>query len=152
MGSFDIYCIICGNTFNCNDKYIERDIEYLDLNEEEKKSNKYKYNEKNCLKNHDWLKKCTVLLANDTVIHNLAYDDANFYFKINNKLEMYIYNHGLFLHTDCYNYVYKKIGINIIFSNIPNKLLYDTKNKKLSDMIFVILYKINYEDMIMYQE
>ena len=59
MGCFDLYCFICGNS--CYD---------VDFNELENIDDVSKKEKNNINKSIKWLRKCTVLLANNKVIHN----------------------------------------------------------------------------------
>jgi len=128
MGCFDIYCFICGNTYRNS---VDNFSEIVDGNKIYKKM--------------DWLKNCSVLLKNDEVKHNCTNTDCAIMFETNKdkcKFEAYdintncynfkldffsICNQGIFLHTDCWEFVKKNYKIELKYSNIPFELF--TKNK-----------------------
>ena len=123
MGCYDLYCFICGNS--CYDIDF-KELENIDLSVKEKN----KIN-----KSIKWLKKCTVLLENNQVIHNCFETSCNGDFKKSSKKgELYdctgnkskfttyfsnVTNFGIFLHDDCWKFVMKKYGIKLEYKNIP---------------------------------
>jgi hypothetical protein len=77
-----------------------------------------------------WMNKCTMLLPNNKVVHNCKYDSLGFtspkgyiIHSLGSNLDEYIMNsnYGLFIHTDCYNYVHQKLKVKINYSMIPVK-------------------------------
>lgn len=111
MGCWDVYCFICGNSASESSNV---------LNDLDKKI-KIK-----------WLKKCIILLTNNDVIFNCenSYGDNEFKDKngnvylceINSKLyKQYKDTYkgcGIFLHSDCYKYVYNNYGIKLKYSDV----------------------------------
>ena len=105
MGSWDIYCIICGNTWS------------------DHSSNS---------KNYKWLNKATVLLENNKVVHNTKSSDCNMGFQYKKEtyeasmdlgsfsyFDKYLTNRCIFLHTDCWKFVKKEYKIELKYSDIP---------------------------------
>jgi len=109
MGCFDIYCFICGNPCHGLNKNIDKEL-----------LTKYK----NTFK---WMNNCTLLLADDTVQHNLIeYAGTTEFKKKSFKGEhMYMFeedynkNYGIFIHDDCYKFVNQTYNINLKFSYLP---------------------------------
>ena len=154
MGCFDIYCFICGNSYKSYD--------WIDLIDEQKdKPSEQLYN--NIQKKLLWLNKCTILLANNKVVHSCeSYDCGNsfiskntkngkseiysvnlfannFYGNIyfNNKIQQSLNNIGIFLHTDCWMFIKMKYGIELKFKDLP----IDRTNKLPSQ---IPINKMNY--------
>ena len=130
MGCWDVFCFICGNPcHSLLNGYLD-DIEEV-LNGEIKSSftpslkNIYKkikarpniVNELTELnKNAQWMNKCSMLLPNDEVVYDVQEASCNVTFvnkdisvdhiyKTGNNLFNYPY--GIFIHTDCLNYIKK---------------------------------------------
>ncbi len=130
MGCFDIYCFICGNPCHGLNKNIDKKILLT-----------YK-------KSFDWLNKCTILLVDDTVHHNLIEYGCNTEFKKKSlRVEhMYMYeeaynkNYGIFIHDDCYKFIKQTYNINLKFSYLP-------KFNNVEDN----LYDFNYGDLDKYR-
>jgi len=136
MGCFDLYCFICGNS--CYDVDFN-ELENIDILKQEKN---------NINKSIKWLKKCTVLLANNKVIHDCFDSNCSGVFSLKkkkksnstelfdctgnkNKFTTYfsnITNFGIFLHDDCWNFVMKKYGIKLEYQNIPVLNLYQGRD------------------------
>jgi len=136
MGCFDLYCIICGNS--CYD---------VDFNELENIDDVSKKEKNNINKSIKWLRKCTVLLANNKIIHNCFDSNCSGGFSLKNKksnsTELFdctgnknkfttyfsnITNSGIFLHDDCWKFMMKKYGIKLEYKNIPILNLYTGRN------------------------
>ena len=135
MGCFDLYCFICGNS--CYDVDFN-ELENIDISKQERN---------NINKSIKWLRKCTVLLANNKVIHNCFDSNCSGVFsqtkKKSNSTELFdctgnknkfttyfsnITNSGIFLHDDCWKFVMKKYGIKLEYKNIPVLNLYEGRN------------------------
>ena len=128
MGCWDIYCFVCGNT--CHSSDIDITLEnYKNKN----KLNKLIKKIKEINKITKWMNKCSMLLVNNKVVHNLKEINCNVGFcdkkgnhyehltNLNNIKE----NSGIFLHTDCYKYVKLKFGIQLKFKDIPLRKIYN---------------------------
>lgn len=127
MGCYDIFCFICGNP-NRAVWNVELD-EYLDeLNLSDSKKNIIIQNFQNLYHNSKWLNNCTLLLQNNEVIHNLKEYSCNTDFRDsnNNKYDVIAYNSdnkkiplGIFLHTDCWNFIKQKYNIELKCNDLP---------------------------------
>lgn len=166
MGCWDVFCFICGNPcHSLLDGYLDN-IEKI-LNEDIKVS--YKPLIKNMIKkiqsrptiikelkelnkNTQWMYKCSMLLVNDQVIHNVVETDCNIIFCNKNKgitaehisllnNNLFNYPYGIFIHTDCLKYIKKQYKIDLKFSHLP--LVKPTYTK---------LFDINYGDIEKYWE
>lgn len=115
MGCLDIFCFICGN--NCNNYNNSEDSEFIKIS-----------------KKLDWKINCTMLLANNEVIHNCIEESCSAYFENNKRKERYSaslysndtdyfdyyeYNRGIFLHTDCWKYIKKEYNIELQYKDLP---------------------------------
>ena len=136
MGCFDVYCFICGNnTYGMIDDaiyYGEEVLRIIDANPKTKRIN-YKSTMNNVAKlinGTKWMYNCSMLLINDEVLHGLHEMSGNVLFK--NKqfsAEHIIPDHtvvnfelfpcGVFIHTDCLNYVNHNYNIDLRFSHLP---------------------------------
>jgi len=118
MGCFDTYCILCG--CSCYfPKY--NDDDYLNIDDK-----KFKMLQKIT----EWLKKCTILTANNMVIHNCDEINCNDTFSSPNNDEYvvdmmsksftypYVKNKGLFIHNDCWTYIMNKYNIELKFGDL----------------------------------
>ena len=149
MGCYDIFCVLCGNPqMSADNGFIENYIEIASsMSEKElnKKKNLFykqvkqhydKYKDKHIKKLYrstNWMNKCSLLLINDKVVHNLSEVSCNVHFvnKKNPKQDYYHIdninnyffdsNEGIFIHTDCYNFAKKEMGLNLKFSDLPVK-------------------------------
>ena len=147
MGCFDIYCFLCGNTCHKSFLDIERWMEIIKNHEESIKANKskskteeyarlYKYHNINKDKitkqikqlNNDtkWADKCTIMTIDDRVIHGCKEDHCNDHFSSNQGGYTHLVdytnmgaNTGIFIHTDCWNYIKKTYGIQMKYSDLP---------------------------------
>lgn len=142
MGCWDIYCFICGNS--CHGLAID-DVEYIEKvisSGKKDKFNKYIFDayQKNpslindlmeFRKKINWIDKCTMLLANDKIESNCKEVNCNISFT--NKKGRYLHSvsstvnemfdksilYGVFIHTDCYNFVKEKYNIKLKYSMLP---------------------------------
>jgi hypothetical protein len=148
MGCWDIWCFVCGNPshgmFTDWDNYVQEIIDkhesstrtnkYLKITqkiyEAYKKNNKLTSDMKKFSKTTNWMDKCTMLVADNSVVHNVKEDACNITFVDNkniaydhtsiNTLDHFVYDKiGLFIHTDCYKYVNNKYKIKLKYSDIP---------------------------------
>ncbi len=149
MGMFDIYCFLCGNTCHSSNRanVMLDEIKYYE-EIVDKKGKIYKYSKEHLkslykryekdpknfaktinkiFKNTLWLRKCTFLCADNKIVHgcNEIYGDITFADKKKNKYmysithSKYENNYGLFVHDDCWQFVYKKYKIKLSYSHIP---------------------------------
>jgi hypothetical protein len=150
MGCFDVYCVICSCPptsadileIYCNDTNIERienDKKPFDIDDI-----------KNFVKKTIHLSQCTFLTENNEIIHN-CYENSgcgSFKDQNNNNYGLLLhkgdnkknFKYGLFLHTDCWEYIKNKYNISLCFSDIKHKIIKDLENN-----LFV---KINYGGII----
>jgi len=106
MGCWDIFCFICGN--NCNNLGDNKKL--------------------------NWKIDCTLLLANNDVVHDCVEQSCNVDFqniKTNERysaniydndidyFDDYITNQGIFLHTDCWKYIKKEYKIELQYKDLP---------------------------------
>jgi hypothetical protein len=86
--------------------------------------------------NIKWLKKCSMLLEDNRVIHGVKEINCNVTFCKNNNCYEHIslaldnYNkelNGYFIHTDCWKYIKNTYNINLNFSNLPPHIQSYTK-------------------------
>lgn len=117
MGSFDLYCILCGNC-NYTPNYLH--------NEDVKEDLDGKLIPKNFEKELRWLSKCTFLTCDNKIVHNCKkLDDITLVDSQKNKYIMNIRdyfnvaNNGIFVHTDCWKFVYKSYGVKLRYSDLP---------------------------------
>ena len=169
MGCWDVFCFICGNP--CHSMLIN----YIDsikesVNQEIKSSYSTKKlksypNLINDLidleKNVKWMNKCSMLLTNDKVKHNMKEVSCNVTFcnnnfcathmgkQINNSDCSITDNCGMFIHTDCWKFIKKIYNIELKFSNLPKIKYYKPSElKKISD--WNTIFDINYGDIKTY--
>lgn len=139
MGCWDIMCILCGNTTHP----ILRGSADDDL-----------YNQ--ILKMTEWMNYCTIMTADGNVYHNLREISCNVTFRYNNfdlttlpigydTFTSPIATKGIFIHTDCWNYVKDITG-----HKLSHKYIYDKdvdygkiKGYLYQDFDFVRCYKEN---------
>ena len=128
MGCSNIYCLICGMTFHSlpSDYYSIQDIN--------------KITEESIIdlsKNTQYFDKCTILTIDNKIIHDCEDTNcAGTFMNIKDKKEYVIYgnyfdtnvidkqwydiiNFGVFLHTDCWNYVKINYNIELKFIDLP---------------------------------
>lgn len=163
MGCWDVFCFICGNP--CH-SMLKSYIDYVEemINEEINSSYKPFIKKmikdlkerpniikelKDLYKNTLWMNKCSMLLANDKVVHNLTEDSCNIVF-VNKSIaaehmttfnNLYSYPYGIFIHTDCLKYIKKEYKIDLKFSYLPPVEPSDYK-----------LFNVNYGDIEKYWE
>ena len=86
--------------------------------------------------NIKWLKKCSMLLEDNRVIHGVKEINCNITFCKNTicyehiSLALDNYNkelNGIFIHTDCWKYIKNTYNINLNFSNLPPHIQSYTK-------------------------
>jgi len=108
MGCFDVYCFICGNSVNYT-AYSDNSVEPKEIK---------------------WIRSCTMLLRDNTVVHGLeeiscgnefhksGYDaeHLHYYIRTPNSLEN---NAGIFIHTDCWKFIKINYKIELTLSNLP---------------------------------
>lgn len=126
MGIWDTLCPICGNSCYVKDlEIIIKENFNIDAKRIDKKLN--------------WLNNCTILLANNGVIHNVKdlNGTAMFYknrkyvysgdmFNIpNNYLSQDFINRGIVVHTDCWKFIKNNYGFTLKYKDLPiNKKKY----------------------------
>ena len=140
MGCFDVYCLICNNTTN---SAIILEECFDDINSERMIEGKKPFNIdkiQNFVKRTLHLQNCTFLTENNEVVHNCyeisgcgQFKDSN-----NNIYELLLHKedinknenikYGLFLHTDCWEYIKNKLNIKLHFSDIIPNIINDLKN------------------------
>jgi hypothetical protein len=143
MGCFDIFCILCGNP-------------YRQAFEEEEEDEFKAINYKKVREDTKWMNDCTMLLASGEVVKNVSEDSCNGDFIDNNKKTYFaIYDgsirdkfwlkhgidRGLFIHTDCYEYLSNKIGKELRFD------MFNISINKNNGSILQQLYNIEYGDI-----
>lgn len=136
MGTFDVFCIICGNScfHNKADDAIDYDVPIKQVKEIEK--------------NTAWVKYCTLLFANDKVLHNTTFSGDNADFENPRDGELYTcfefsYDFNMpfvFLHEDCWKFIKNVYDVEIKFSDIP------LFNKKKFEPVFVPNVKYGLEE------
>lgn len=133
MTCFDIFCFMCGNP--CRAWFDAKDVYREFLNEAQYNKEYYFYNEKHnarqkiedYAKNNYWMYECTFLTATNEIIHGCREQLCNIVFAVDNNSKKYLHSttkidfdeHGVFIHSDCWNYVKKKYNIELKFSNLP---------------------------------
>jgi hypothetical protein len=156
MGGFDIFCFICGNSCHgMNQDLVEMLIDNV-CNDENKKmlTEDTDTIEKisSLIKTTKWMNNCTMLTIDNRIIHNCeenSYDGGfedsknNFYTHLalpdlRSPLDN---SYGVFLHTDCWKYIYNKYNFKLKFSDLP--IVY-------SDNLYKIFDFINYGDIEKY--
>jgi len=123
MGCWDIYCCLCGNSCKSYNNLSEILLEQIN----NKEINLDKIN-----KNTKWLNKCTFLSADGLIVHNCKEIMCNNVF-MDNKKNIYYHQtyfennnikYGIFVHTDCWKFIYKEYKIKLSYNYLPiNKLL-----------------------------
>ena len=142
MGCWDIFCCVCGNTchtplggsFDENNKSGITEDDSDDVMDNVSKH----------------LNKCSVILKNGSgVIHNCYNDNGNNFSSNDGDGDGYGYECifdgfdqfgddngvGVFVHTDCYNFVKKEYGVELKFSHLPiiNGQMPDVNYGKIAD-------------------
>lgn len=124
MGCWNCFCIICGCSFH-------------DFIEDEK--------------NTEWLNNCTVLTVDNKIVHNCSEVSCNVDFEdqqgnrytlnVNKLCDKFYENCGTVLHTDCWNFIKKKVGIELTYAHLP-----------IIKLNFLNLLDINYFDITKYHK
>ena len=151
MGVFDVYCLICSNPTTSAEilKNYINDINLERLEAGKKPFNIDKVNE--FIEKTQHLTQCYFLTEDNEIIRE-CYEcngcgkfkdkEDNIYglllHKEHNKYEKIEY--GIFIHTDCWQYIKNKYSIELNFSKIKKNIIND-----LEDNLFV---KIEYGDII----
>lgn len=171
MGCWDVFCFICGNPLNTAYTLSILDNDIKEIYNSNKINSSYSSTTKNLIKKikssktiindindlnktGKWMNKCTMLLVNNQVIHNLSEVSCNINF-CNNKIcttHMGYWtgtnecsyksssNCGIIIHTDCWKFIKKNYKIELNFNMLP-KLEYYDYNKN---------FNINYGDIEKY--
>ena len=142
MGIWDTICPICGNS--C---YL-KDLELI-LKEN------YNIITKDINKKLNWLNNCSILLANNQIIHNVKDLNGNAIF-YKNKKDAYsadIYNdnndyfskdfinRGIVIHTDCWKFIKLNYNIELKYKDLPiNKKKYKY-NEKIGNVKYNLINK-----------
>jgi hypothetical protein len=145
---FDIFCFLCGNpchgTISLKEIYLESIKYYEEKKDSKSKKRKFIYDElkiiydyhlkhpdfvKN-IKNYDkitkWMNNITFLTLDNKIIHKCIIENCTIQFE-DSKDNKYIHtdkqnlynNYGIFIHTDCWNYVKSEYKISLNFSYLP---------------------------------
>ncbi len=152
MGCSDLYCFLCGNSYNNYGNHMKEEfIEEINKGNEyyislTKKISQKKFIDKinNLVKNTEWINNCTFLDAFDNIIHNCYNEDCyntftndgnyfNYYYH-QTYTENYNKKYGVFLHTDCWRFIKNEYGIELTYSKLPIE----------GESIEQIFYNINY--------
>lgn len=138
MGCWDVFCFICGNP--CHSLSIEYIEEQIELDKKSKQPfiktmikrieamTTFNKEVKALNRNTRWMDRCSMLLANDQVVHNVSEIACNVVFsdkKISvehisssdNNLSNYPY--GIFIHTACLKFIKKQYNVALKFSSLP---------------------------------
>jgi hypothetical protein len=156
MGCWDIFCFICGNP--CH----QMSIDYINNIKKLKSYPNIINNLIDLEKNTRWMNKCSMLLTNDKIKHNMKEVSCNVTFCDNNNFCAkhmgkqisrdecsFIDNCGVFIHTDCWKFIKNTYNIELKFSNLPKiKYLQSSELKKLKD--WNTIFDINYGDIKKY--
>lgn len=145
MGCWDIFCFLCGNTCHSSTYMVQDLLKDIDMYEKNK-GNKYfkKYfkpiyeqYKKNptkiinkldeVIKNTKWLNKCTFLCADNKIVHGCSEIYCNIVFKDKNNKKYinqtysdeYVDSYGVFLHTDCWNFIKKQYNVDLKYAHLP---------------------------------
>lgn len=139
MVCYDIFCFICGNP---NRAVWNVEIEeYFDqLNLSESKRNKIYKNFELLYNSSKWLNRCTLLLQNNEVVHNLKEYSCHTDFRdaSNNKYDVILNNLdnkklplGIFLHTDCWDFIKQQYNIELTCNDLPPYLDFQNIYEKI---------------------
>lgn len=147
MGIWDTYCLICGNS--C---FAEKDLEFI-----LKFQFKVTADIKGLNSKLKWLNNCTVLAANNDVIHGCNETDGGATFFKDKKIAYtcdifngffdyfrndYI-NKGIAIHTDCWKFIKKVYKIELKYKDLPISEQYYNYDAKIGD--------VNYGSITKYQ-
>lgn len=93
MGIWDVFCPLCGLSMNS-------------VNED--------------IKLKKWLKRCTLLLNTNEIIHDTEEIAGNIIFRDKSNKEIEIYkDNGIALHSDCWKLIKQKYNIELKYSDFP---------------------------------
>jgi len=139
MGCWDIMCVLCGNTTHSILKESCDDELY-----------------KQILKMTEWMNYCTIMTTDGNVYHNLREISCNVTFRYNifdlttiplghDTFTSPIATKGIFIHTDCWNYVKNITGYKLSHKYIYDKNIDHGKIKEYlhQDFDFVRCYNEN---------
>lgn len=123
MGCWDVFCVLCGNTYT--DYELPDDIELKDKNLEIRKK---------LIKESKWLESCIFLSLDNRIAYNCKELSCSADFGNNEKafrqisnlidvddsvLFSDIDNCGVFVHSDCWKYVYQTRNIKLKYGDLP---------------------------------
>jgi hypothetical protein len=126
MVCYDIFCFVCGNP-NRNVWNYEYEEQLEALNLSKGKETKIIENLKQLIKSSIWMSNCTLLLENNITIHELKEYACNTQFRDKNGPSYDVLQsghdkkktpNGIFLHTDCWNFVKQKYKISLKCSDL----------------------------------
>lgn len=135
MGCWDIFCFICGNT--CHGP--------LDDNIEDDEDDSIT---PECTIKFKWLSNCIFLTQNNQIAHQCEETSCNIEFSNRkgvfmqmgydkqNYIDIIDVPNGVFLHSDCWNFIKKEFGIELKFGNLPitkinsDRKIFDNVNYK----------------------
>jgi hypothetical protein len=161
MGCWDVFCIICGNPcHSINESLIEDIVDMDDLSLKERYNRSVKptfiKDLKELNKKTLWMNKCTMLLTNNEIIHDVKEVSCNVSFcnkkmcaehmgkqiasancSFTNEIKC-----GIFIHTDCWKYIKKTLKIELKFGDLP----------KIENKSYEKIFNINYGDIEKYWE
>lgn len=124
MGCWDVFCVLCGNSYTNYDYISELD----------KVDDKLKVLQKKMNKETKWLSSCVFLTLDNKIIHNCKELECNIRFGNGKKDygqvsksfdvdELVLFfdneNGGIFVHTDCWKYVYQTRNIKLKYGDLP---------------------------------
>lgn len=124
MGCWDVFCVLCGNSYTYYDYISELD----------KVDDKLKILQKKMNKETKWLSRCVFLTLDNKIIHNCKELECNIRFGNGKKDygqvsksfdvdELVLFfdneNGGVFVHTDCWKYVYQTRNIKLKYGDLP---------------------------------
>ena len=156
MGCFDVYCFVCGNNpYGLTDDISSYDAELMALIKNKTKHKRINYkatidNISKLIVNTAWMNNCSMLLVNDDIIHNLYETAGNVRFEnkdvvaehiipLYSRTNFAIFPCGVFIHTDCLNYVNHKFNIDLRYSHLPP--MAKIHSKKIFDFNYGIIEK-----------
>jgi hypothetical protein len=126
---YDRFCPICGNTnvYNKFDKYTDENMnDFFDRFQNLIKDEKHKKNIiselKSYTKDFKWLNQVTVLTPWNTNKKFIDYNDPDYTASMENNYNLESltnFDYGLWVHTDCVNFIKKIYKIDLKFSDLP---------------------------------
>jgi hypothetical protein len=148
MGCWDVFCFLCGNpchgSHDLTEIFLDSIKYYEEIKDSKNKKNKFMQKElkpiydyhvkhpefvkeiKSYEKLTNWMNNNTFLTMDNKIVHNCRETSCNIDF-IDSKGNKYIHsdkeyldeNYGVFVHTDCWNYVKSEYKISLNFSYLP---------------------------------